>query len=218
MAPTSSIRSKNLAAQFDCCSTRHAGSAFSIGMSSTSTWHPSARNASSGFLAGVPDLVIQHAYCRRAARQPTRNPLRAIQVHIRDRSKRLRAGNAKRMRVTGVGAGKGVQHQRGVGDRASHQPEMNEVIEAVGHLAVRDQAQRRLQADDAGAGGGQARAGAGIGCQRKRAQVRLPPPRRIRRSIRQACIAGPTGCAWFRTAAHRSSACARIRMSSSCRR
>jgi hypothetical protein len=67
-----------------------------------------------------------------------------------------------------IGTGKDVQHQRRIGDRAGRQPEVNEVIEAVGHLAVWDQAERRLQADDAGTGSRQARAGPGIGCQRER--------------------------------------------------
>ena len=82
-------------------------------------------------------------------------------------------------------AGEHVEHECEIAHRAGDEPEMDEVVEGFGYLAVRDQAEGGLEPEGGGAGGRQARRGARVGRECER-----PEPRRDRDRSPAARAAG----------------------------
>ncbi len=89
-----------------------------------------------------------------------------------ERGYRARQRYGDGMRIGRMRPGERIERERGIADGARDQTQMDEVVERVRHLVVRDHAERRLEADEAAARGGQTRRRAGVRRERDALQPR----------------------------------------------
>ncbi len=114
--------------------------------------------------ACLSHLVVEE----RVADEWTPRDPQPLHVAVREASHGVHGRHAKRMWIGRMRTAEHVQHQRRIAHGARHDAEMDEVVEGVRHLIVRNDAKRRLHTDNAGAGGWQTRARSRVGRERQR--------------------------------------------------